>query len=223
VTLNICAVMNAYTLTDRPTWANFENRRALVILTEGDPRLFDPYGSILVNPAKWPLAKFGDAQSGTSGLHRRPVLTRSLLTRSTVSNFSFHRVRSPSQKKVRPRLMSAAWIASAFFIEVRRFLSTAVLRAYLWRRAMTMSVEAAAQALRPRGSGCYPDAPFDCLLYGGGFREITFFAHDTAASELGLGLRKRHYWNIVVFLSFGQPHHDSSLAARCVARDPAHL
>jgi hypothetical protein len=119
VTLNICAVMNAYTLTDRPTWANFENRRALVILTEGDPRLFNPYGSILVNPAKWPLAKYGDAQSGTSGLHRRPVLTRSLLTRSTVSNFSFHRVRSPSQKKVRPRLMSAAWIASAFFIEVR--------------------------------------------------------------------------------------------------------
>jgi tungstate transport system substrate-binding protein len=62
VTLNICAVMNAYTLTDRPTWANFENRRALVILTEGDPRLFNPYGSILVNPAKWPLAKYGDAR-----------------------------------------------------------------------------------------------------------------------------------------------------------------
>jgi len=35
VMLNICAAMNAYTLTDRATWANFKNRRALVILTEG--------------------------------------------------------------------------------------------------------------------------------------------------------------------------------------------
>ena len=35
---------------------------ALVILTEGDPRLINPYSSILVNPAKWPLAKYGDAR-----------------------------------------------------------------------------------------------------------------------------------------------------------------
>jgi tungstate transport system substrate-binding protein len=55
VTLNISAAMNAYTLTDRATWANFKNRRALVILTEGDPALFNPYSSILANPAKWPL------------------------------------------------------------------------------------------------------------------------------------------------------------------------
>jgi tungstate transport system substrate-binding protein len=62
VTLDICAAMNAYTLTDRATWANFKNRRSLVILTEGDPRLFNPYSSILVNPAKWPLAKHSDAR-----------------------------------------------------------------------------------------------------------------------------------------------------------------
>jgi tungstate transport system substrate-binding protein len=62
VTLNICAALDAYTLTDRATWANFNNRRALVILTEGDPRLFNPYSSILVNPAKWPLAKYSDAR-----------------------------------------------------------------------------------------------------------------------------------------------------------------
>ena len=62
VTLNICAALDAYTLTDRATWANFKNRRALVILTEGDPRLFNPYSSILVNPAKWPLAKYSDAR-----------------------------------------------------------------------------------------------------------------------------------------------------------------
>ena len=62
MTLNICAAMNAYTLTDRATWANFKNRRELVILTEGDPALFNPYSSILVNPAKWPLAKYSDAR-----------------------------------------------------------------------------------------------------------------------------------------------------------------
>jgi tungstate transport system substrate-binding protein len=61
-TLNIAAAMNAYTLTDRATWSNFKNRRSLEILTEGDPALFNPYGSILVNPAKWPQVKFADAK-----------------------------------------------------------------------------------------------------------------------------------------------------------------
>lgn len=61
-TLNIAAAMNAYTLTDRATWANFKNRQDLEILTEGDPALFNPYGSILVNPAKWPKVKIGDAR-----------------------------------------------------------------------------------------------------------------------------------------------------------------
>ena len=62
-TLNIAAAMNAYTLTDRATWTNFKNRRDLEILTEGDPVLFNPYGSILVNPAKWPKVKIGDART----------------------------------------------------------------------------------------------------------------------------------------------------------------
>jgi tungstate transport system substrate-binding protein len=60
-TLKVAAAMNAYTLTDRPTWSNFKNGQALEILTEGDPALFNPYGSILVNPAKRPSVKFGDA------------------------------------------------------------------------------------------------------------------------------------------------------------------
>jgi tungstate transport system substrate-binding protein len=62
-TLNIAAAMNAYTLTDRATWANFKNRQGLEILTDGDPALFNPYGSILVNPAKWPQVKFDDART----------------------------------------------------------------------------------------------------------------------------------------------------------------
>jgi tungstate transport system substrate-binding protein len=41
-TLNIAAAMNAYTLTDRATWANFKNRQDLEILTDGDPALFNP-------------------------------------------------------------------------------------------------------------------------------------------------------------------------------------
>jgi tungstate transport system substrate-binding protein len=62
-TLNIAAAMNAYTLTDRATWANFKNRQSLEILAEGDPALFNPYGSILVNPARWPHVKFADART----------------------------------------------------------------------------------------------------------------------------------------------------------------
>jgi tungstate transport system substrate-binding protein len=61
-TLNIAAGMNAYTLTDRATWANFKNRQNLEILVEGDSVLLNPYGSILVNPAKWPQVKIGDAR-----------------------------------------------------------------------------------------------------------------------------------------------------------------
>ena len=61
-TLNTSAGMNAYTLTDRATWANFHNRQDLEILTEGDPALFNPYGSILVNPAKGTHIKTADAK-----------------------------------------------------------------------------------------------------------------------------------------------------------------
>jgi tungstate transport system substrate-binding protein len=60
-TLNTAAGLNAYTLSDRATWANFSNRQDLEILTEGDPALFNPYGSILVNPAKGPHIKAADA------------------------------------------------------------------------------------------------------------------------------------------------------------------
>ena len=61
-TLNTSAGLNAYTLADRATWANFANRRSLEILVEGDPALFNPYGSILVNPRKFPGVKAADAR-----------------------------------------------------------------------------------------------------------------------------------------------------------------
>ncbi len=56
-TLNTAVEMNAYVLTDRASWAHFQNRGDLLILVEGDKRLLNPYGSILVNPAKWPKVK----------------------------------------------------------------------------------------------------------------------------------------------------------------------
>jgi tungstate transport system substrate-binding protein len=55
--LNSAASMNAYILADRGTWLSFKNRGELTVLVEGDPRLFDQYGVILVNPAKHPQVK----------------------------------------------------------------------------------------------------------------------------------------------------------------------
>jgi tungstate transport system substrate-binding protein len=56
-TLNTAAGMDAYALTDRGTWLAFDNRQNLEILVEGDPRLFNQYGIILVNPEKHPHVK----------------------------------------------------------------------------------------------------------------------------------------------------------------------
>jgi tungstate transport system substrate-binding protein len=50
--LNTASSMNAYILTDRATWISFKNRGDLTIVVEGDKRLFNQYGVILVNPAK---------------------------------------------------------------------------------------------------------------------------------------------------------------------------
>ena len=62
-TLNTASAMDAYVLADRGTWLAFGNRGSLRILLEGDPRLFNPYGVILVNPARHPHVKQADAQA----------------------------------------------------------------------------------------------------------------------------------------------------------------
>jgi tungstate transport system substrate-binding protein len=56
-TLNTASGMNAYALADRGTWLSFRNRGDLVVLVEGDKRLFNQYGVMLVNPAKCPHVK----------------------------------------------------------------------------------------------------------------------------------------------------------------------
>ena len=55
--LNTAASMNAYILADRGTWLAFKNRGDMTILVEGDKRLFNQYGVILVNPQKHPHVK----------------------------------------------------------------------------------------------------------------------------------------------------------------------
>ena len=60
--LNIAAASNAYALTDRGTWLNFKNRGDLAVLVEGDKRLFNQYGVMVVNPARHPQVKQAQAQ-----------------------------------------------------------------------------------------------------------------------------------------------------------------
>lgn len=55
--LNTAAASEAYVLADRGTWLNFRNRQTLEILVEGDRKLFNQYGVILVNPQKHPQVK----------------------------------------------------------------------------------------------------------------------------------------------------------------------
>jgi len=61
--LSIASQSDAYALTDRGTWLSFKNRGNLAILVEGDQRLFNQYGVIVVNPAKHPHVKVQLAQA----------------------------------------------------------------------------------------------------------------------------------------------------------------
>ena len=62
-TLNTASGLEAYSLTDRGTWISFKNRGNLAICIEGDPRLFNQYGVILVNPTKHTHVKAQDGQA----------------------------------------------------------------------------------------------------------------------------------------------------------------
>ena len=60
--LNMASSTNAYVLADRGTWLSFKNRGDLKVLVEGDKRLFNQYGVMLVNPAKHPQTKVAEGQ-----------------------------------------------------------------------------------------------------------------------------------------------------------------
>ncbi len=61
--LNTASAMNGYVLSDRATWLSFRNRGDLDILVEGDRRLFNQYGIMLVNPERHPHVKKADGQA----------------------------------------------------------------------------------------------------------------------------------------------------------------
>jgi len=61
--LNTASAMNAYLLSDRATWLAFNNRGELAMLVEGDRRLMNQYGVMLVNPEKHPSVKRADGQA----------------------------------------------------------------------------------------------------------------------------------------------------------------
>ncbi len=60
--LNTAAAQGAHVLTDRGTWLSFRNRQELRVLVEGDARLFNQYGIMLVNPRRHPHVKAADGQ-----------------------------------------------------------------------------------------------------------------------------------------------------------------
>lgn len=62
-TLNTANAMAAYTLSDRATWIAFANKGELEVVVEGDKKLFNQYGVMLVNPAKIPTVKVDDGQA----------------------------------------------------------------------------------------------------------------------------------------------------------------
>jgi len=61
--LNTASAMNGYILADRGTWLSFKNRGDLTILVQGDPKLFNQYGVMLVNPAKFSHVKKAEGQA----------------------------------------------------------------------------------------------------------------------------------------------------------------
>ncbi len=63
VALNMASADNAYLLSDRGTWLSFKNRGDLTVLVEGDKRLFNQYGVMLVNPEKHPNVKVSEGQA----------------------------------------------------------------------------------------------------------------------------------------------------------------
>ena len=60
--LNIASSTGGYVMADRGTWLSFKNRGDLVVLVEGDTKLFNQYGVMVVNPAKHPQTKVVEAQ-----------------------------------------------------------------------------------------------------------------------------------------------------------------
>jgi tungstate transport system substrate-binding protein len=71
-TLTTAASTNGYALTDRGTWLRFLDRRNMTIVVDGDPRLFNQYAVMLVNPARHPAIKADMGMAFIDWLTSRP-------------------------------------------------------------------------------------------------------------------------------------------------------
>ena len=87
--LNTASASNAYVLSDRGTWLSFKNKGDLGIVVEGDKRLFNQYGVMLVNPEKHPTVKKDLGQQFIDWLF--PTLQSSRIARVAA-----HRLACPS-------------------------------------------------------------------------------------------------------------------------------
>ena len=65
--LNTASAADAYVLSDRATWLSFKNKGDLVVVVQGDKRLFNQYGVMLVNPVRHPTVKRNSASSSSIG------------------------------------------------------------------------------------------------------------------------------------------------------------
>ena len=86
--LNTAASMNAYLLADRGTWLAFKNRGDLAILVEGDKRLYNQYGVLLVNPDKHPTVKKDLDRPSSTGWYHGKAKWPLPITRSAASSSS---------------------------------------------------------------------------------------------------------------------------------------
>src|SRR6187401_2696075 len=86
--LNTASASNAYVLSDRGTWISFKNKGDLAIAVEGDKRLFNQYGVMLVNPQKHPNVKKDLGQQFIDWLVSPEGRKPSPTTRSTASSCS---------------------------------------------------------------------------------------------------------------------------------------
>jgi ABC-type tungstate transport system permease subunit len=105
--LNMASASNAYVLSDRGTWLAFQNRGDLAILVEGDKRLFNQYGVMLVNPDKHPTVKKEAAgQRFIDFLIHRRDRARSPVIKSTANSFSIPMRTIPTLERSGPVALS---------------------------------------------------------------------------------------------------------------------
>ena len=95
--LNTAAGMNAYILADRGTWLSFKNRGDLAIVVEGDKRLFNQYGIMLVNPQKHPQREGRTRPGASSTGSCRPTGRTRLQTTRSAGNSSSSPTRNDDQ------------------------------------------------------------------------------------------------------------------------------